>query len=107
LLAALAGETSLAAVARRAGLALQPLLAALAGETSLAAIARRAEIAALALRARRAVGAVLHGGKPDRDLGAQLGDDLLRLRLDQRALARPLPPLLVEDRAEGLAERLK
>jgi len=59
------------------------------------------------LRARRAVGAVLHGRKPDRDLGAQLGDDLLRLRLDQRALARPLPALLVEDRAEGLAERLK
>jgi hypothetical protein len=89
LLAAFAGETSLAAVARRAG------LAGLAG------------IAALALRARRAVGAVLHGGKPDRDFGAQLGDDLLRLRLDQRALARPMPALLVEDRAERLAERLK
>jgi hypothetical protein len=39
----------------------------------------------------------------DRYLGAQLGNGGARLRLDQRALAIPLPALFLEDFAERFA----
>jgi hypothetical protein len=125
-LAALAARSDLAALALRAdgpdlaALALQTaradnswlaFLAALAARSDLATVARRAIVPGLAFgavpkRSQTRVNDRFQLGAQRDDLGAQLGDHRLRLRLDQRALARPMLPLLFKNMAERFAPSL-
>ncbi len=116
--------------------ALRPAFSLRALRARLAALARNAPFSrlttitlvalrtTLALRARGtglakcAIAAIAHRRQPVRDqltdiaaqldeIGAQFGDRRLRLRLDQHALALPLPSLGVEHLAERFAPSLK